>query len=216
MLMTPAPSPPHIQPSSLEAVPSSPSDRSSTAAYNPRAVADEDVDTVVLPSLLYDDIDYPATSTTSLLLTAQHNHATQQLHHSIAQLTQQLSHAQQQLHDSRQQTNKYKAQCAVFVRNLSVLYDTAVGEVRRKQEEIDRLKEWKAAHERRTRMAAAERQHNHGVNGGAAVVYSSVSTQQSPLPPVKRAHHAIRQPHLPQPPFTPLDSARKRARVDTG
>ena len=177
-------------------------------------------DSTALPSLLYDDIDHPTASTTTLLLTAQHNHTTQQLHSTITQLTQQLT-------DSQQQTTRYKAQCAVFVRNISVLYETAVSEVRRKQDEIDRLKEWKAAQERRTRMVAAERQQNNFTQQQQHYAFSTVAVgsgtsnqQQSvPAPPIKRAHHTtVHQPHLPLPPFPPppLDNTRKRARVDTG
>ena len=206
--------------------PSPPSDAiSSPASHLPTPPPSTDDNDSIAPSLLYDDIDHPTTSTTSLLLTAQHRHAIQQLEQTISQLSQQLSHTEQRLRDSRQEADKYKLQCAVFVRNISVLYETAVSEVKRKQDEIDRLKEWKATHERRTRMAAAaaataDRQQlsrgeaHYGANG--ATVVSSTSSQQLPLPPAKRAHHTMHQPYLPQPPFPPPDLARKRARVDPG
>ena len=222
------PPPPHPARSfDEEAVTSPPaadnSDHSPLSSDFTTTATDDSLDSAGLPELLYDDIDHPATSTTALLLTAQHNHATQQLQQTISHLTQQLAHTQQQLHDSQQQTAKYKAQCAVFVRNLSVLFDTAVSEVRRKQEEVDRLKEWKVAQERRTRIATAERQNNgsqpqYGATSMAVAAGGSGSVSSPYLPPphVKRPHHTMHQPQLPQPPFPPPDLARKRARVDTG
>ena len=216
----PPPPPPHAPQSFIEAAPHLDDASTASAPHSFTDTAEDDTDPSSLPSLLYDDIDHPATSTTTLLLTARHQHAAQQLQQTISQLTEQLSHSQQQLVDSRRQTDKYKAQCAVFVRNISVLYETAVSEVKRKQEEIDRLKEWKAAQERRTRMAAAERQHTSGgqAHYGASNVATGngVLTQQLPPPPLKRAYHAMSQPHLPQPPFPLPDSTKKRARVDTG
>lgn len=185
------------------------------------AATDDDIDPTSLPSLLYDDIDHPATSATTQLLTAAHNHATQQLQATITQLNQQLSATRQQLQASQQQADKYRQQCAVFARNISALYDTAVSEVRRKQEEIDRLKEWKAAQERRSRHHASGTSNNQSQYGGngASVVGGAGEMGQSQVglaAGVKRAHNSIHQTHVPQPPYPLSDTTRKRARVDTG
>ena len=175
----------------------------------------------LLPSLLYDDID--DADALSSAHSHSHFHATrQQLHAQLSQLSAQLARTEQQLRDTRQRADKYAAQCAVFARNISALYDTAVGEARRKQEEVDRLREWKAAQERRARMAAADRQPSGGggnaytaTGNGAAAVSSGVLRSERPPVAAKRAHDSMRT-HLPMPPFPPPDSARKRARVDTG
>ena len=182
-----------------------------------------------LPSLLYDDIDDAdavssahSDSATGQLLSARHAYATRQLHAQLSSVSAQLARTEEQLRDSVQRADKYAAQCAVFARNISVLYDTAVGEVRRKQEEVDRLREWKAAQERRARMTATERQPLGGAGNaytaagnGAAAVSGGVLGSEQPSITAKRAHDSMRT-HLPMPPFPPPDAARKRARVATG
>ena len=154
-------------------------------------------------SLLYDDLD--DSSSTSLL---SHKHA-----HELAQLQAVLDATRAETADVRERLQRSEAQCArvtqqcaVLARNLSVLYDTAVAEVRRKNAEIDRLQRWKDARERR--------QQSSGIaSTGSSIPHPTVRPPPppaflAPVPlPTQPPPRALPAP-APPPPQPPLSLPR--------
>ena len=116
-------------------------------------------------ALLYDDLDEDtaasfSTSSTTSLLAAKHAFDLAQLQTQLDAAKAETERVRQQLQRSESQRSQYATQCAVFARNISLLFDTAVAEVKRKNEEIDRLSQWKEVQERRERQrtSAAQQQ----------------------------------------------------------
>ena len=109
----------------------------------------EDAETT--SSLLYDDVDAASFSPSSLLA-VKHAYELQQLRSELAEARGLQQAAAAEVERKEAECARYRAQCAVLARNVSLLYATAVSEVRRKNEEIDRLQAWKEAKERRDRQ----------------------------------------------------------------
>ena len=157
-------------------------------------------------ALLYDDLDDTApssTSSTSSLLAAKHALELAQLQAQVDEAKAETARVTQQLQRSDAQRERYAKQSAVLVRNISLLFDTAVVEVKRKNEEIDRLNHWKEVQERK------ERQRNTAAP--SHIQPQPLQAQQTvrqpppsqPLQPSTTAHPLRHLPPPPPPPPSP-------------
>ena len=150
-------------------------------------------DDSVAADLLYEGLD---DSSPTSLVAAKHSFDISQLQAQLVTAKAETEALRQQLQTSEALSLKYQQQCAVFARNVSVLFDTAVAEVKRKNEEIDRLKEWKEAQERKQRR-------QQQMTSSAPPFTSPFTTQppprhpQPPTPPPSQG--ARSSPPLPSP-----------------
>jgi hypothetical protein len=131
------------------------------------AAASDEADSA--SSLLYDDVDAVSPSS---LFAVKHAYELQQLRAELAETLRQQQEMAGELERKEAECARYRAQCAVLARNVSLLYATAVSEVKRKNEEIDRLQAWKEAQERRDRQRRQE-----------AVQHQQQQTPAAPQPP---------------------------------